>query len=331
MKLRDLFFCIFCSYWLQNFGQDAHWSQFNDNQLFQSPAHTGQFDGDFRLIGNYREQWRSVTIPYRTCSISLDFKYKKWGIGFLVINDQAGDGKLKTTEIQSNISNSLKLKDDSSQVLRLGVNLGINNRQVNWDLLYFDNQFNGYIFDPMAPTNENFQSTSKTNASIGAGVMHEWNSKSRTKLQTGFGAYNLNQPNQGFYTEVIKRDMRFNGFVKAEIQLNSAWDIIPSVQYSHQGIYRELLMGSSARLHLSSKPKSYQALYFGFWNRGNDAAYASLGYDYNDFFVGLSYDINYSKLVPASNMRGGVEVALRYVIRKFKPKRIIHRVCPDYI
>lgn len=82
MKLRDLFFCIFCSYWLQNFGQDAHWSQFNDNQLFQSPAHTGQFDGDFRLIGNYREQWRSVTIPYRTCSISLDFKYKNGALAF---------------------------------------------------------------------------------------------------------------------------------------------------------------------------------------------------------------------------------------------------------
>jgi hypothetical protein len=30
-------------------------------------------------------------------------------------------------------------------------------------------------------------------------------------------------------------------------------------------------------------------------------------------------------------LRGGVEFAVRYIIRKFKPKRIIHRVCPDYI
>ena len=331
MKLKALQFVLICSLWNFSIGQDIHWSQFNDNQLYQNPAHTGHFDGDYRFIGNYRDQWRSVTVPFSTFSTSVDARFKKWGFGILAFHDQAGDGKFRTIEAQGNISRSFKLMKDSSQVLRFGVNFGMNHRQINWDLLYFDNQYNGYIFDPTAPSNENFQTARKTNASIGAGVMHEWNSKSRTKLQTGLGAYNLNQPNQGFYTEVIKRDMRFNGFVKAVIQLNPAWDIIPSVQYSHQGIYRELLMGSSARLHLSSKPKSYQALYFGFWNRGNDAAYASLGYDYNDFFVGLSYDINYSKLVPASNMRGGVEVALRYVIRKFKPKRIIHRVCPDYI
>jgi hypothetical protein len=55
------------------------------------------------------------------------------------------------------------------------------------------------------------------------------------------------------------------------------------------------------------------------------------GYDYKDFFVGVSYDINFSKLVPASNGRGGLEIAVRYIIRTFKPKKIIHRVCPDYI
>ena len=53
--------------------------------------------------------------------------------------------------------------------------------------------------------------------------------------------------------------------------------------------------------------------------------------DYQDLFVGISYDINFSKLVPASHLRGGIEFAVRYIIRKFKPKRIIHRVCPDYI
>lgn len=32
--------------------QDIHWSQFNDNQLFQNPGHAGHFDGDYRFIGN---------------------------------------------------------------------------------------------------------------------------------------------------------------------------------------------------------------------------------------------------------------------------------------
>jgi hypothetical protein len=53
--------------------------------------------------------------------------------------------------------------------------------------------------------------------------------------------------------------------------------------------------------------------------------------DYNDLFVGISYDLNYSKLVPASRMRGGFELAARYIIRTFKPKKMLHRVCPDFI
>ena len=29
-----------------SFGQDIHWSQFNDNPIFQNPGNTGQFNGD---------------------------------------------------------------------------------------------------------------------------------------------------------------------------------------------------------------------------------------------------------------------------------------------
>jgi hypothetical protein len=65
--------------------------------------------------------------------------------------------------------------------------------------------------------------------------------------------------------------------------------------------------------------------------RNKDACFLTVGYDYQDFFMGLSYDINFSKLVPASNARGGFEIAVRYIINRFKPKRIEHRVCPDFI
>ena len=57
----------------------------------------------------------------------------------------------------------------------------------------------------------------------------------------------------------------------------------------------------------------------------------SVGMDYQNWFAGLSYDINFSKLVPASNARGGIEIAVRYILHQFKPKKITHRICPDYI
>ena len=311
--------------------QDIHWSQFNDNQLFQNPGNTGHFDGDYRFIGNFRDQWRSVTIPYNTFSISADTKIKNWGFGLMMFHDQAGDGTFKTIETQGNVSRSFNLSKDSTHIFRPGLNFGLNHRQLNWKNLYFDNQYNGYIFDPSIPSNENYQTDRKTNFSLGTGFIYEWRQSNRMKITAGFGAFNLNQPNQGFYNLKVKRDIRFNGFVKGTFRVNENWDIIPSVQLSQQGIYRELILGSSGKYYLTSSKGIYRALYMGAWYRTKDAGYISLGYDYKDFFVGVSYDINFSKLVPASNYRGGLEIAVRYIIRKFKPKNIIHRVCPDYI
>ena len=82
---------------------------------------------------------------------------------------------------------------------------------------------------------------------------------------------------------------------------------------------------------MPSKLGDYKALHGGLWFRNRDAAYLTLGMDYQQLFVGISYDINVSKLVPASNLRGGFEIAIRYIINAFKPKKIIHRVCPDFI
>ena len=332
ISLRKLTFVgiFFISYYF-GYCQDIHWSQFNDNQLFQNPGNTGHFDGDYRFIGNFRDQWRSVTIPYNTFSMSADAKIKRWGFGVLIFHDQAGDGTFKTVETQGNISRSFKLTKDSTHVIRPGINFGMNHRQLNWKNLYFDNQYNGYYFDPSLPTNENYQTDRKTNFSLGAGFIYDWRQSNRSKLTAGFGAYNLNQPNQGFYNSVIRRDVRYTSFLKGTIMLSENWDLVPSVQYSQQGVNREFILGTSGKYYLKSSKGMYRAIHVGTWYRTKDAGYLSLGYDYKDLFVGISYDVNFSNLVPASNYRGGLEIAVRYIIRKFKPKNIIHRVCPDYI
>lgn len=317
-----------------SYGQDIHWSQFNDNQLFQNPGHAGHFDGDYRFIGNYRDQWRSVTVPFSTFSMSADAKYGNNGVGLLLFHDQAGDGKFQTIELQGNYSRLFKLTKDSTHLLRPGINIGMNHRQLNWDKLYFDAQYNGYEFDPSAATFETYQTDRKTNFSLGLGAVYEWHKNDRFKVITGISLYNINRPNQGFYNQVIQRDRRFNLFAKGTFKVDEHWDVVPSMQLSIQGVYRELIFGGSGKYHLTNvigKKGVYQAAYGGLWFRNRDALYFTLGYDYKDFFAGINYDINLSKLVPASRARGGVEIAVRYVIRTFKPKRIIHRVCPDYI
>jgi type IX secretion system PorP/SprF family membrane protein len=319
---------------VSTYGQDIHWSQFNDNPLFQNPASAGQFNGDQRFIANYRDQWRSVTVPFSSLSLSTDTRLEKipgLGIGLLLFHDVAGDGQFRTIEIQGNVAYGLKLNQDSTHLLRFGVNVGMNHRQVNWDKFYFDNQYNGIVYDPSLPTNEIYQHDRKTNASVGGGMVYEWHKNERQYMRVGYGAYNLNRPNQGFYNQEIQRDIRHCAFVRGMYPLGFDWDILPAVQFSSQGPHRELIAGASMKYTLIKRAATYRALYAGLWYRNLDAACFSAGLDYQDLFVGLSYDINFSTLVPASRMRGGFEIALRYIIHHFKPAKVIHRVCPDFI
>jgi len=325
-----ILFLLFCGLREAN-AQDIHWSQYNDNPLFQNPANAGNFKGDIRFTGNFRDQWRSVSVPFSTFSGAIDKQYKSLGFGLLLFHDQAGDGKLSTLEIQGNLAYGISLTKDKKHSLRVGANIGMNHRQVNWNNFYFDNQYNGYIFNPGLPSNEVFQSDRKTNFSIGTGLAYEWIQKDRQKTNIGIGIYNLNQPNQGFYNQVIKRPVRMTLYVKQSFKIKENMDLIPSFQFQSQGVYKELNVGTSVKYYLKTKDFSYQALYAGLWMRNKDASFLTIGYDYQDFFVGLSYDMNFSKLVPASHVRGGFEIAVRYIINRFKPKRIEHRVCPDFI
>jgi hypothetical protein len=49
-----------------NYAQDISFSQFYDQPLLRNPALAGIFTGDVRFTASYRNQWQSVTIPYRT-------------------------------------------------------------------------------------------------------------------------------------------------------------------------------------------------------------------------------------------------------------------------
>lgn len=249
----------------------------------------------------------------------------------MVFHDVVGDGNFRTIEVQGNICKAFKLTADSTHNIRFGMNLGMNHRQLNFNNFYFDNQFNGVEFFPSLPTGEVLTSDRKTNISIGLGTTYQYYVNPHFNITGGVGVFNLNRPNQGFYQEKIKRDIRFNMFGKGIYALNYDWDLVPGFQLSVQGKYRELLIGSSVKYTLIDRLGEYRAVYAGLFMRNRDAAYFSLGMDYQAMFVGVSYDLNFSKLVPASRARGGVEIAVRYIIQRFKPKKISHRICPDYI
>jgi type IX secretion system PorP/SprF family membrane protein len=313
--------------------QDIHWSHVNRQPLYQNPGNTGLFTGDLRLTGNYKDQWRNVTLPFSTFAAGADGKWRQrrlsWGALFFY--DQVGDGKFQTMELQLSVSKQLKLTADSAHCISVGLQAGLNYRAVNMSKFYFDNQFNGVFFDPSLSTQETFLNDSRANISTAAGAVYTWQRAKNEQLTLGLAGFNLNRPNQGFYGSKIPRDRRLSLFGIYEMPVNQDWAILPGFSLNFQGKYRELLLGGQGRYTLVNRLGTYRAVDGGIWFRNRDAVIIRAGVAIQNWSVAVSYDTNISKLVPASNLRGGLELSAHYIITRFKPKQIIHRVCPDYI
>jgi type IX secretion system PorP/SprF family membrane protein len=313
--------------------QDIHFSQVNRQPLFQNPANTGLFKGDIRLTANHKDQWRSVSVPFKTSVFAIDAKTKLNGlsIGCLLFHDQVGDGALQTVEALLSAAKHVRLTADGRQKLSFGLQLGLNYRQLNWNKFYFDNQFNGLYFDPTIPITETIANTSTRNSTVGTGIVYTNELDTKNKFTIGLSGHNLNRPNQGFFGTTIKRDARLSLYGTYEYLFSTQFHFIPGFSFNAQGKYKELLIGSQVKYILTDRKGLYQAVDGGIWMRTKDAFVVRLGAAIQNWSVGLSYDINISKLAVASNFRGGLELSACYIISRFKPKKSTYKVCPDFL
>ena len=313
--------------------QDVHWSQYFHNPLYRSPSEAGNIPSDYRATGHYRNQWRSVTVPFSTLQLSGDYRWKNYkdvGFGALFMHDAVGDGQLQTNELMLQASHPITLPMDSLS-LRLGIQLGIHHRSLQFDQFYFDNQFVNGSFNPSiasgeALTNDGFV---RLNTGLGLGAEYIENNKHKTILNLGF--FNLNRPNDGFFGEKVKRPIRTNLFVEHQWKFQRDLTFLPSIQWMKQDGYQSFVLGSQVKYDVVNRFTSYKAVSAGLWFRMRDALYMNVGYHEQNWMVGLSYDFNVSQLVPASKVRGGFEIVFQYLFYKIKAKKIPHRVCPDFI
>ncbi len=319
-----------------SFSQDIHFSQFYMNPVFLNPALTGNFDGDYRFSGISRTQWKSVSRPYNTIGVAAESK-EGWILpsmyhGFNFFHDVAGDGNYRTIELSLSTAYQWYLNNDSTHSITPGFQIGFNHRNIDFSNFNFDNQFNGFYYDPTLPTFENGTNLKRTGLLFNVGAMYKFKPEKRKEIVAGIGWFNLPQNKQSFYgDDLIKRDKRLSIHAKGVYDLNFEWDLQPGIFLQFQGKYKEIILGSNIRYVIKDKKGEYIAPYAGVWYRNMDAAYLVAGIYYNNWVAGLSYDVNFSKLVPASNIRGGLEFSVQYVLHLFKPKDITHRICPDYL
>lgn len=314
--------------------QDIHFTQWMHAPHTYSPSSIGDFDGVYRFHGNYRNQWSSVTVPFVTFAGFAETNTLSNYVDGLsgaagLVYDVTGDSKFSTTQLNLGAGYKLPLQDSLGE-FRIGILPTITQKKIDLDALKFDNQYNGYFYDGNLSTGEQLPRLSRWYLDFAIGAQFSKQIGDKLKLRTSLAAYNLLSPKQSFFNNNdIKLDGRFSWQIDAKYSMNEKLTLEPGIQFSQQGTYYAVNFGSMVSLDMSKTPYLKQAFFAGVYFRAVDSGDLIFGLDYDSWRFGVSYDINYSGLVPASNYRGGLEIAVIYII----PNKIIrpkYKVCPDY-
>lgn len=342
MKKTTLHLLLLCFVTLAASGiqaQDIHFSQFYQSPLNLNPALTGVMNCNHRLVANYRNQWASIlkNNAYNTYSASYDQKipvgrYDYFGVGGTLWGDKAGSSEFATTQLRGSGSYAKKMGGyrKKAHYLVLGADLGVSNRSINVGNLRWPSQNNGNgQYDETKPQ-EIIDDPSFIFMDLSAGAL--WFSVLSPDANFYFGgAFNhLNRANQSFDRDDQTGDRisiplysKFTFHAGGEFMVAQKFGLSPGVVTFFQGPSWQVNVGNSFKFLLGNSRRYNQAFQFGIWARmanrlsdGKllDAVIASTRFDYEQFTIGFSYDINTSSLNPATNGNGAFEFSLVYKI-----------------
>ncbi len=317
---QSLFILIFLVIAKPAICQDINFAQFYDLPLLRNPALAGIFTGDIRITSAYRSQWQSVTVPYKTIGLGIELK-KAVGqsndfitYGVQVTNDVAGDSKLSRTQVFPVFNYHKALSEENDTYISAGIMAGPVMQRFDPSKLQFDDQFVGGAYSESNPTRQTFTNTSLTYWDPAAGLCFSSVLGTSTSYYIGVGLFHFTKPRVAFQPE---NDIRLNpkyvvnaGFSAA---MNEENRIIFYADYFMQGGSRQGQGGLLFNHDLMQRNENEKlGISAGMFYRMKDALMPVVKLDCYKMSIGITYEINTSKLKSASQYRGGYEVTLSY-------------------
>jgi type IX secretion system PorP/SprF family membrane protein len=313
--------------------QDIHFSQFYSSPLNLNPALTGVMNCNVRLSGNYRNQWASVlkANAFSTYSVSYDQRIPVgrndfFGIGGTFWGDKAGESNFATLQGRLSLSYSKKMSGGrkSGNYLVVGADAGASQRSIDFlNLRYGSQHDNQGGFDPSLPTNETFANNNLIFADISAGLLWFSVFDEDNNFYIGGAFSHLNRANLSFDEDRVELYSKFTIHAGGEFMISDRVGLVPGVVTFFQGPSFQLYTGTSLKFLLGESKRLQQAFQIGAWYRivnrfedsiTSDAFILSTRFDYEQFSIGFSYDVNVSSLRPASNSNGAFEFSMVYKI-----------------
>lgn len=302
-------------------GQDPHFSQYFASPLTLNPAMTGYFKGDYRLNTNFRQQWWGVGAPFTTNTFGFDTKLMQtkvnkndvFAVGILGLIDQSQAGAFKSLNLSASVAYHKALDADAKNNIGIGFQFSYASRSININALDFATQFNGSGFDTGLPSYEIFGSQHRNYLDINTGILYTYKSD-KTELYFGGSLYHTTRPNTSFLkNESFSLPMRYSFHAGSRFTVNENEDeLFIGGLFMQQAEATEKNIGVAYGFNL----KNDKRIYAGSWYRFDDAILPYLGIEFNDFKVGLSYDILNSSLKSFKPKNGSFELSLNLLVTK---------------
>lgn len=295
------------------YAQDPHYTQASRIPSWYNPAAAGHGVEHIRLTMLYRNQWSSVMSPFKTQGLFFDKQVAKVGFGANLVNNSAGDVGFRQLFINGQLSYRFAFGKNR---IATGFQVGMIQKSFDPSKMTFDDQYTpDQGANPTTPTTETFSYTKITRPDLGAGILWTYGQPGQEKFYpyVGLSMQHINQPKESFIVEnnFIPRKVTANGGVG--IVLSEALTITPMISFSQQQFAQELLGGVIVKMPLEERNNVEGGLLF----RNKDAAALYAGYQWNNFMLGMSYDVNISGLTGGP---GAFEITLTY-IPKAKEKK----------
>ncbi|MEM8586356.1 MAG: PorP/SprF family type IX secretion system membrane protein [Bacteroidota bacterium] len=333
---------LLCGFTMANVSaQDQHFSQFFASPLTLNPALTGLFQGKYRVSFIHRQQWQQVLdSPYSTFSAAADFRYylnpnkrrykDAFGVGMLFYTDRVSSVNFSTNQIMLSGAFHKALDPRSHQTLSLGIQLGIAQRNLSYDELSFEDEFNGEDGYTIGVSDER-DLLPENNFAFGdyqIGLNYSYAPEDGLGIFLGAALHHIGEPEQSFFFEETedepiqvsnKLPRRYSGYLNLRLPLGKYVEFHPRVLAYSQGPHLALNGGANFRF-LFNQDRGL-ALHMGGWVRpvrseediSVSSAIALLGFEYSNFIVGFSYDIGLDQLPQNWRQRNSFEISVSYL------------------
>ncbi|WKV11140.1 PorP/SprF family type IX secretion system membrane protein [Marivirga harenae] len=296
--------------------QDVYFSQFYANPIYLNSALAGS-EGNPRLTLAHRQQWSNLQ-AYNASYFSFDTPLgKQSGLAIHALNDQQMDGVIKNNAIGTTLSHRIELNNRA--VIGSGISLNYFQKSFDWSGLTFEDQLSAGSSDRY-PTAERFGQSRTNMVDIGVGFVY-----ATDKLVAGLNISHINTPQERFNPEsdaILPR--RYSAHIAYRFQKYSyskkAYSLTPSIVYENQAAMEYLNVGGYW---------SNNFLTLGTWYRLKQAMVFTIGFSYQQFNLGYSYDHSLQNAQINYGATNEFTMSYRFQWKGKDPSKQYRGKCPD--